>query len=91
MDFLYFQTQSSDHWWTHECSNRQNGSDKFSLYNSPNVNSEYPAEFSLENRLVCQNTKFRKKKKKRKEKYEHTYTYPNNSKAQLDHIFINKK
>ena len=33
---------------------------KFCLHNSPNRNGEYLADFSLENRLSCQNNKFKK-------------------------------
>ena len=35
---------------------------------------------------ACLNAKFQKR-----ERTQWTYTYPNNSKAQLDYIFINKK
>ena len=43
--------------------NAKSGKDrknKFCLHNSPNKNGEYRAEFSLENRLLCQNNKFKK-------------------------------
>ena len=40
---------------------------KFCLYNLPNRNGEYLAEFSLENRSACLNIKFLKS-------YEHTPT-----------------
>ena len=40
----------------------------------------------LENRLTCLNTKFQKRKGKL-----WTYTYANNTKAQTDYTFINKK
>ena len=59
---------------------------KFCLHNSANKNDKYLAEFGLKNGFVCQNTKFQKRKGKL-----WTYTNPNNSKVQLDYIFINKK
>ena len=65
--------------------NGKNIHNKFSLHNSPNRNGEHLTDFTLENRLTCLNTKFQKKKKL------WTYTYVNNSKAQIDYIFINKK
>ena len=40
----------------------------------------------LENRLTCFNIKFQKRKGKL-----WTYTYTNNTKAQIDYVFINKK
>ena len=46
--------------------NAQKGKDrnkKFSLYNLPNWNGEYVADFPLENRLASQNTEFPKKKR----------------------------
>ena len=42
--------------------------------------------FLFKNRLACLNTKFQKS-----EVEIRIYIYPNNSKAQLDYIFINKK
>ena len=59
---------------------------KYCLHNTPNRNGDLLAEFSLENRLVCLNTKFQKRKGKL-----WTYTYPNNRKDQLDYILINKE
>jgi len=59
---------------------------RFSLHNTSNRNGDLLAEFSLANRLVCLNTKFQKRKGKL-----WTYTYPNNTRAQLDYILINKK
>ena len=49
---------------------------KFSLHNLSNRNGEHQTDFTLENRLICLNTKFQKKKRKL-----WTYTYANNSKA----------
>ena len=43
-------------------------------------------DFTLENGLICFNTKFQKRKKK-----VLTYIYTNNPKAQIDYIIMNKK
>ena len=59
---------------------------KFSLHNSSNRNREHLSDSMWENRLTCLNTKFQKRKGKL-----WTYTYANNTKAQIDHIIINKK
>ena len=59
---------------------------QFRKHNSSRKKWECLADFSLKNRLVCQNTKFQK----RKVNYERT-PIQINSKAQLDYIFINKK
>ena len=59
---------------------------KFSLHNLSNRNGEHLTDFALENRLTCLNTKFQKKKRKL-----WTYTNANNTKAQIDCVFINKK
>ena len=40
----------------------------------------------IENRLTCFNTNYQKREVKLR-----TYTYANNSKAQIDYVFINKK
>ena len=64
----------------------QNKNNKFCFHDTPNRNGELLAEFSIENRLQCLNTKFQKRKGKL-----WTYSYPNNTKAQLDYILINKK
>ena len=69
--------------------NAQIGKDenhRFSLHDSSNRNGEHLKNFSLENRLTCLNTKFQKKEGKL-----WTYTAPNNAKAQMDYILINKK
>ena len=34
---------------------------KFGLHNLPNRNGEYLSDFSIENNISCENTKFRKK------------------------------
>ena len=59
---------------------------KFSLLNSSNRNGEHLIDFTLENRLTWLNTKFQKRKGKL-----WTHTYTNNTKAQIDYAFINKK
>ena len=45
-----------------------------------------PTNVSEENRLTCLNTNFQKTEGKL-----WTYTYANNTKAQIDYVFINKK
>ena len=64
----------------------KNVNPKFSLHNSSNRNGEHLTNFMLENRLTCLNTKFPKREGKL-----WTYTYANNTKAQIDYDFINKK
>ena len=59
---------------------------KFCLYNSPNGNSEFLADFSPEKRLACLNIEFQKMEGKL-----WTYNSINNSKSLLDYTFINKK
>ena len=59
---------------------------KFSFHNSSNRNGEHLTDFTLENRLTCLNTKFQKRKGKL-----WTYTYANNTKAEIDYVFISKK
>ena len=59
---------------------------KFRLHNSSNRNGLHLTDFTIENRLSCFNTNFQK----REEKYW-TYIYPNNTKAQIDNVFITKK
>ena len=50
------------------------------------VLQEHLADFTLENRLTCLNTKFQKRKRKL-----WTYTYTNNAKGQIDNILMNEK
>ena len=64
----------------------KNVNHKFSLHNSSNRNGQHLTDFMLENRLTCLNTNFQKKEGKL-----WTYTYANNTKAQIDYVFINKK
>ena len=65
---------------------RKNVNHKFSLHNSPKRNGEHLTDFTLENRLTCLNTDFQKRERKL-----WTNTYAKNTKAQIDHVFINKK
>ena len=62
----------------------KNVNHKFSLHNSSNRNEEHQTDSTLENILICLNTKFQNKEGK-----IWTYTHANNTKAQID--FINKK
>ena len=64
----------------------KNVNHKFSLHYSPNRNGEHLTDFTLENRLTRLNTKFQKRERKL-----WTYTYANNTKAQIEYVFINKK
>ena len=64
----------------------KNVNHKFILHNLSNRNGQHLTDFTLENRLTCLNTKFQKRKGKL-----WTYTYANNTKAQIDYVFINKK
>ena len=64
----------------------KNVNHKFSLHNLSNRNGEHLTDFMLENKLTCLNTKFQNRKEKLV-----TYIYANNTKAQIDYVFINKK
>ena len=64
----------------------KNINSKFSLYDLTNRNGEHLTDFTLENGLMCLNTKFQKRKGKLG-----TFTYPNCAKALIDYIFVNKK
>ena len=64
----------------------KNGNNRYSLHNTSNRNGQRLTEFIMENRLTCLNTKYQKRDGKL-----WTYTYANNSKAQIDYVFINKK
>ena len=64
----------------------KNGNHKYSLHNLSNRNGQHLIDFTIENRLTCLNTNFKKKEEKL-----WTYSYANNTKAQIDYIFINKK
>ena len=66
--------------------NAQNRINKYSLYNTSNRNGQHLIDFMIENRLTCLNTNFQKREGKL-----WTYTYANNSKAQIDYVFINRK
>ena len=64
----------------------KSGNHKFSRHNSSNKNGQQLTYFTIENRLTCLNTNFQKREGKL-----WTYTYSNNTKAQRDYVFINKK
>ena len=64
----------------------KNRNNKYSLHNTSNRNWQHLTDFMIENRLTCLNTNYQKREGKL-----WTYTYANNSKAQIDYIFINKK
>ena len=65
---------------------RKNGNNKYSLHNMSNRNGQHLTDFMIENRLTCLYKNYQKRKGKL-----WTYTYANNSKAQKDYVFINKK
>ena len=64
----------------------RNRNNKYSLHNTSNRNGQHLTDFMIENRLTCLNTNYRKSEGKL-----WIYTYANNSKAQIDYVFINKK
>ena len=59
---------------------------KYSLHNTSNRNGQHLTDFMIENRITCLNTNYQKREGKL-----WTDTYANNSKAQIDYVFINKK
>ena len=64
----------------------KNRNNKYSLHNTSNRNGQHLTDFMIENRLTCLNTNYQKREAKL-----WTYTYPNNNKAQIDYVFINRK
>ena len=64
----------------------KNGNNKYSLHNTLNRNGQHLTDFMIENRLTRLNTNYQKREGKL-----WTYTYANNSKPQIDYVFINKK
>ena len=64
----------------------KNGNNKYSLYNTSNRNGHHLTDFMIKNRLTCLKTNYQKTERKL-----WIYTYVNNSKAQIDYVFINKK
>ena len=64
----------------------KNRNNKYSLHNMSNRNGQHLTDFMIENRLICLNTNYQKREGKL-----WTYTYTNNSKAQIDYVFINRK
>ena len=65
---------------------RKNGNHRYSLHNSSNKKGQHLIYFTIENRLTCLNTNFLKREGKL-----WTYTHANNTKDQIDYVFINKK
>ena len=65
---------------------RKSRNNKYSVHNTSNRNGQHLIDFMIENRLTCLNTNFQKREGKL-----WTYTYTNNSKAQIDYVFINRK
>ena len=64
----------------------KNRNNKYGLRNTSNRNGQRLIDFIIENRLTCLNTNFQKREGKLS-----TYTSANNSKAQIDYVFINRK
>ena len=64
----------------------KNRNNKYSLHNTSNSIGQHQIDFMIENRLTCLNTNFQKREGKL-----WTYTYANNSKAQIDYVFIKRK
>ena len=64
----------------------KNRNNKYNLHNMSNRNGQHLTDFMIENRLTCLNTNYQKREGKL-----WTYTYANNSKAQIDYVFINRK
>ena len=64
----------------------KNRNNKYSLHNTSNRNGQHLIDLMIENRLTCLNTNFQKREGKL-----WTYTYVNNSKVQIDYVFINRK
>ena len=64
----------------------KNRNNKYSLHKTSNRNGQHLTDFMIENRLTCLNTNNQKREGKL-----WTYTYANNSKAQIDYVFLNKK
>ena len=64
----------------------KNVNPKLSLNNSSNIKGQHLTDFTLEHRLTCLNTTFLKREGK-----QWISTYANNTKAQKDYVFIDKK
>ena len=64
----------------------KNGNNKYSLHNTSSRNEQHQTDFMIENKLTCLNTNYQKREEKL-----WTYMYANNSKAQIDYVFMNKK
>ena len=64
----------------------KNRHNKYSVHNTSNRNGQHLTDFTTENWLTCLNTNFHKREGKL-----WTYIYANNSKSQIDYVFINRK
>ena len=64
----------------------KNENNKYSLHNTSNRNGQHLTDFMIENRLTCRSTNYQKREGKL-----WTYINANNTKAQVDYVFINKK
>ena len=64
----------------------KNRNNKYSLHNPSNRYGQHIIDFMIENTLTYLNTNFQKREGKL-----WSYTYANNSKAQIDYVFINRK
>ena len=64
----------------------KNVNHNYSLHNSSNRNEEHLTDVTLENRIHALILNFRKEKG-----YLWTYTYANNTKIQIDYVFIKKE
>ena len=64
----------------------KNRNNKYSLYNTSNRNGQHLTDFMIENSLYWGMLIYQKREGKL-----WTYTYANNSKAQIDNVFINRK
>ena len=65
---------------------RKNRNNKYSLHNTSNRNGQHLTDFMIENWLTCLNTNYQKREGKL-----WTYIYVNNSKAQIEYVFMNSK
>ena len=66
--------------------NAQIGKNRHNKYSTSDRNGQHLTDFMIENRLTCLNTNYQKREGK-----IWTCTYANNSKTQIDYVFINKK
>ena len=64
----------------------KDGNNKYSLHSTSNGNGQHLTDFMIENGFTCLNTNYQKRDGKL-----WTTTYSNNSKAQIEYVFMNKK